>query len=63
MLNIMQIKELFSKRKEFFYSYLEIDLKNVEKLKKFSDTLTVMSFKMLEEAVLRRKKCLKKSYS
>jgi|TARA_B100000212_G_scaffold180288_1_gene135678 flavoprotein len=41
----------------------KIDLKNVEKLKKFSDTLTVMSFKMLEEAVLRRKKCLKKSYS
>ena len=41
----------------------KIDLKNVEKLKKFSDTLTVMSFKILEEAVLRRKKCLKKSYS
>ena len=41
----------------------EVDLENVEKLKKFSDTLTVMSFKELKEAVSKRKKCLKKSCS
>ena len=41
----------------------EVDLENVDKLKKFSDTLTVMSFKELKEAVLKRKKCLKKSCS
>ena len=40
-----------------------VDLENVEKLKKFSDTLTVMSFKELKEAVSKRKKCLKKSCS
>ena len=41
----------------------EVDLENVEKLKKFSDTLMVMSFKELKEAVSKRKKCLKKSCS
>ena len=33
----------------------EVDLENVEKLKKFSDTLTVMSFKELKEAVSKEK--------
>ena len=41
----------------------KVDLKNVERLKKFSDTLTVMSFKKLKEAIFKRKKCLKKFYS
>ena len=41
----------------------EIDLENVEKLKNFSDTETVLSFKELKEKISERKECLKKSYS
>ena len=40
----------------------EIDLKNVEKLKKFSNTTVVLSFKELENQIQKRKECLKKSY-
>ena len=40
----------------------EIDLENVEKLKKFSDTKVVMNFKQLEKQIKERKKCLKKFY-
>ena len=40
----------------------EIDLENVEKLKKFSDTKVVMNFKELEKQIKERKKCLKKFY-
>ena len=40
-----------------------IDLENVEKLKKFSITKVVMSFKELESEIIEREKCLKKSYS
>ena len=41
----------------------DIDLENVEKLKKFSKTQIVMSFKELEKKIIEREKCLKKSYS
>tara|TARA_B100000963_G_scaffold309206_1_gene285060 strand:- start:1058 stop:1615 length:558 start_codon:yes stop_codon:yes gene_type:complete len=41
----------------------EIDLVNVEKLKKFKLTDVVESYKKLEKKVLERKRCLKKSYS
>ena len=41
----------------------DIDLNNVEKLKKFSMTNVVMSFTELEREIFERKKCLKKSYS
>ncbi len=41
----------------------KVDLENVDKLKKFADTLTVLSFKKLKEEILNRKICLKKSYS
>ena len=41
----------------------DIDLQNVEKLKKFSMTNVVMSFTELEREIFERKKCLKKSYS
>lgn len=41
----------------------DIDLENVEKLKKFSITTVVKSFKDLEKAILEREKCLKKLYS
>ena len=37
-----------------------VDLANVEKLKKFADTLTVMSFKKLKEAILKKKKMSEK---
>ncbi len=40
-----------------------IDLENVEKLKKFSMTKVVMSFNELEIEIVEREKCLKKSYS
>ena len=40
----------------------EIDLENVEKLKKFSNTTVVLSFKELENQIQKRKECLKKSY-
>ena len=40
----------------------KIDLENVEKLKKFSFTNVVMSFKDLENQIIKREKCLKKSY-
>ena len=40
-----------------------IDLENVEKLKKFSITKVVMSFKELESEIIEREKCLKKFYS
>ena len=41
----------------------EIDLENVEKLKKFSMTRVVKSFNELEGEIIEREKCLKKSYS
>ncbi len=41
----------------------EIDLENVEKLKKFSLTNVVTSFKKLKKAIIERDKCLKKSCS
>tara|TARA_A100001015_G_scaffold292037_1_gene366880 strand:- start:2126 stop:2680 length:555 start_codon:yes stop_codon:yes gene_type:complete len=40
----------------------KVDLENVKKLKGFSNTETVLSFKELEEKILERKECLKKSY-
>ncbi len=40
----------------------EIDLENVEKLKKFSFTEVVMSFEKLEETINERQKCLKKLF-
>ena len=40
----------------------KVDLENVNKLKGFSDTETVLSFKELEEKIFERKECLKKSY-
>ncbi len=40
----------------------EIDLENVDKLKKFSLTEVVMSFAKLEEAINERQKCLKKLF-
>lgn len=41
----------------------KIDLENVEKLKKFSDTEVVISFNDLRKNIEKRIKCLKKSYS
>ncbi|MEC8265195.1 MAG: flavoprotein [Pseudomonadota bacterium] len=41
----------------------KVDLENVKKLEAFEDTLIVLSFKKLKEEILKRKKCLKKSYS
>ena len=41
----------------------DIDLQNVEKLKEFSMTNVVMSFKELKKEIFERKKCLKKFYS
>ena len=40
----------------------KIDLENVEKLKKFSQTTVVLSFKELEKEIEMRRECLKKSY-
>lgn len=40
----------------------KIDLENVERLKKFSKTTVVLSFKELEKEIEMRRKCLKKSY-
>ena len=40
----------------------KIDLENVEKLKKFSQTTVVLSFKALEKEIETRRECLKKSY-
>tara|TARA_B100000579_G_C22758214_1_gene817552 strand:- start:295 stop:852 length:558 start_codon:yes stop_codon:yes gene_type:complete len=40
----------------------KIDLDNVRKLKKFSDTEVVMSFNDLKKNIEKRKKCMKKSY-
>ena len=40
----------------------KIDLDNVRKLKKFSDTDVVMSFNDLKKNIEKRKKCMKKSY-
>ena len=40
----------------------KVDLENVEKLRGFSDTETVWSFKDLNKKISERKECLKKSY-
>ncbi len=40
----------------------KIDLENVERLKKFSQTTVVLSFKALEKEIETRRECLKKSY-
>ena len=40
----------------------KIDLDNVIRLKKFSDTEVVMSFNDLKKNIEKRKKCMKKSY-